>query len=91
MADVLRELEVVETDTQHVLAGHHAQKEEQQQGRNAIAGSDLGHQDGGEDQDGKQQEQVLRHEVHGKQGRKDRHFHGLETDNHGQDVFPVQA
>ena len=92
MADVLRELEVVEMDAQHVLAGHHAQQEEQQQGRDAVAGADLRHQDGGEDQDGKQEEQMLRHEVHHKRGRrKDHRFHGSEIDNHGQHVHPVQA
>ena len=59
MADVLREFEIIELDAQHILSGHHPQQEEKQQGGDAIAGADLGHQDGGKDQDRTEKEQVL--------------------------------
>ena len=68
MADVLRQFKIVEPHAQHILAGQHAQQQEQEQGGYTITGTDLRHQDGGEDQDGTQQEQVIRQQVHGEEG-----------------------
>ena len=73
MADALRQFEVIEPDAEHILAGHHSQQEEQQQGRHAVAGPHLGHQNRGKDQDGAQKEQVLRKQVH-RQERQTHHW-----------------
>ena len=65
--------EALQEEQKKVRQEERQQQEEQQQGRHAVAGPHLGHQNRGKDQDGAQKEQVLRKQVH-RQKRQTHHW-----------------